>query len=157
MAALRRFNTCAHTDLRNILDKLLAEVPRIYNCYVKFFDEHDKGNPTESCGKVKIPTFFQSTDARGVDAKFGLPNCVTDMSSYVEYDFAPISAYDLKKCKKEIDVFIGEGTASYLLTSGKSAQSQYDSYVSNLHDEINRKLDEAASKFNCKAEGGRIC
>ena len=159
LGALEGFRDCAISDLRQILDQLLKKVPETFNCYTKYFAKHDKGSPTFECGKIKIPRFDQSLAADGVDAVFGLPNCVTDMSAYTAHDFAPRNRRDLKKCGEEIKIFLGKSSrlSGSLPSRTKAAQEQFNKYSSNLDAEISQKSEEAIAKFNCKAKRDRIC
>lgn len=151
--ALDEYYRCADTKLTEIFDKLLISVPATYNCYVEFFKDKDKGDPSSECPPVDIPRYRPLYVADGLEINLGVPQCI---AKSIGYNFAPNDTYQLDDCRKQVDVFIGKSRLSHSIYAA-SAQDQYDTYLGNLKWILNQKADNAVNKFNCIAERRRFC
>ena len=151
--ALDEYYRCSDTKLKAILDQLLVSVPATYNCYVEFFKDKKEGDPSAACPPVDIPLFFHSYEADGLEADLGVPRCIAKTKVY---NFAPKRVYQLDDCRDQVELFTGKAIRSYSLNAA-SAQGQYDTFLRNLRWVLDRKSDDAISKFNCIAEGRSYC
>lgn len=151
--ALDTYYQCSDMQLKTIFDKLVKDVPETYNCYVNFFANANTGDSSSGCPPVDVPRFYQSYEAEGIEINLGVPRCIVKSEGY---NFAPKSAYQLDDCRQQVDVFIGKSTFFHSLDAA-SAHNQYYTYLVNLRQIIDRKTEEAVSKFNCLAEGRRYC
>lgn len=144
---------CASSDLKGIFDKLIMQVPKTYNCYVDYFKDKEEGDPSIECPPIDVPRFNGLYVADGLEYDLGVPRCVRKSQGY---NFAPNRRYKLDDCKDQVEIFTGSKSYGYSLNA-KSAQDQYDTYMSNLRFEIDGKVDDAVRKFNCFARGDRYC
>lgn len=151
--ALDEYYRCSDDKLRAIFDSLLKKVPATYNCYVEYFEEHKEGDPSTKCPPVEVPRFHASHEADGIEIGLGVPRCIAKSS---EYNFAPKRKYLLDDCREQVKVFMGKGFLSSSINA-TSAQEQYDTYLRNLRWVLDQKANEAVAKFNCIAEGNKLC
>lgn len=151
--ALNEHYDCANRDLKGKLDKLLVAVPEKYNCYVEFFKNRKEGDPTAACRLIDVPRFNGAYVVYGLEYDLGVPQCVRMNASY---NFAPKRRYELDDCEMQVNVFIGKPGFGYS-TNAKAAQEQYDTYMRNLRQELDRRLDDAIRKFNCISRRGSYC
>ena len=152
--ALEDHYQCANTELKNIFDNLLKQVPATYNCYVEYFRDRKEGDPSIDCPPVVIPNYVNSFEADGLEYDFGVPSCIGRHKGYKVYP--PKHSFMLDSCKREVEEFTGKGSSSYSFNS-KSAQRQFDTFLENLREIINRKSDDAIRKFNCMADRNDFC
>ena len=89
----------------------------------------------------------------GLEYDLGVPRCVKKSDGY---NFAPKEKYQLSRCKEQVEIFTGDEVFGYSMDA-KAAQEQYDTYMRNLRDEVERRLNDAISKFNCIADGNSYC
>jgi hypothetical protein len=151
--AMNEHYRCASSELKGMFDKLVKQAPKTYNCYVGYFIDKEKGDPSTQCPPIDVSRFNGSYVVDGLEYDLGVPRCVRKNKGY---NFAPNRKYKLDDCKKQVEIFTGKKSYGYSLNA-KSAQNQYDTYMSNLRTEIDRKVDDAVRKFNCFARGDRFC
>ena len=159
--AINTFIGCKSDELKTVFDDKITEVKLTYNCFVDYFSDNERGDPSEKCALVEEPNFFGRHEADGIEMYFGIPSCVRKSKTAF---YIPKSDYDLDKCKEDVAVFMGSGSyrlgsrsVSSLLDGATSAQKQYDAFMSGLQRKGADKRSDAIRKFNCKAQGGRIC
>ena len=146
--ALDEHYRCTNQKLKTTLDDLLVSVISTYNCYVRFFADKDRGDPSAQCPPLDVPRFHHSYQVDGLEYDLGVPKCVSG--------YAPTSRYDLSNCNEQVEVFTGDNIFGYSW-SAESAQKQYDTYMRNLRFELDRRLDDAVRRFNCHADGNDFC
>ena len=151
--ALDEYYDCADTKLRAIFDDLFKRVPDLFNCYVRFFNDKKEGDPSFFCLPLEAPKFRPHFAAKGLELRFGIPQCLRKIKGY---DFAPKESFDLHDCRRQMQIFMGETKQTYSL-SAVSAQVQYDTYQQNLRQKLDRSADDAIRKFNCVAERRTNC
>jgi hypothetical protein len=151
--ALDDYYKCSLEKLRSIFDRLLVEVPKTYNCYIRNFDEKSHTNLSQKCSPIDVPRFHATYEADGLEYDLGVPRCVKLNG---EFDFIPKYKYQIEECKQQVDIFTGKDSFKFSLDVSP-AQKQYDTYLKNLKSVLNNKADDAIRKFNCLAEGGEIC
>jgi hypothetical protein len=153
---INTFYKCSQSKLRRTYDELFISVPKQYDCYVDYFSKHNVGNPTSSCPLIEAPNFHGHHEARGLLHYLGTPRCVRKNGGH---SFFPKHENELDICKKQVDVFLGNTLSSYLVSDfdAGDAQKQYDDYIANLKRIADQKIGDAIEKFNCLAEGGKIC
>lgn len=152
-SALDELYNCQDMKLKATFDDLLVKVPATYNCYVEFFQDKREGEPSSDCPPVDVPHFPYPYEADGLEINLGVPQCVRQHEGN---SFAPKRAYELDDCRKQLEVFAGEGLSA-LSWEASSAQYQYDTFLGNLRDVLDRKADETVAGFNCYAEGREYC
>lgn len=151
--ALDEHYRCTSRKLKSIFDELLVSVPATYKCYVDFFRDQEEGDPSVQCPPIDVPRFNHSYQIDGLEYDLGVPRCIRKSDGY---NFAPKREYQLGDCKKQVEIFAGEGAFGYSMNA-RSAQKQYDTYMRNLRFELEQSLDDAVRKFNCYANGNDFC
>lgn len=109
-SALDECYRCSDDKLKSIFDELLKRVPATYKCYVKYFQEHEKGDLGAMCPPVDVPCFHASHKADGVEIDLGVPRCIVKSS---EYNFSPKRRYQFDDCREQVEVFMGKGMLRY--------------------------------------------
>ncbi|MEQ9244383.1 MAG: hypothetical protein RLN99_00345 [Kiloniellaceae bacterium] len=151
--ALDTHYDCTERNLQRVFDGLLKSVPDTFNCYVEFFIVEEEGDPSSACPPVEVPHILRSYEADGLEISLGVPRCIRRDAGY---NFAPKRAYELEMCHEQVEVFTGKKRSTYRLDAAP-AQEQYDTYLRNLRQVLDRKADDAIRQFNCMAEGGSYC
>ena len=151
--ALEAYYDCSRTDLRDKFDELLRSVPKTFNCYVEYFADKKRGDPTSSCPAIDVPNFRHSYEADGLEASLGVPRCIR---KHETYNFAPKQSYQLDSCREQVGVFTGD-IGQRLSSDAASAREQYDTYLQNLRRVLDKKAEDAVRKFNCLADGKKYC
>jgi len=150
---------CADEKLKDIFDGIVKQVTATYNCYVGYFGRTEEGDPSIECPPVDLPRNVPTSyEVDGVEHDFGVPWCIATKS---RRPFAMRKAYELDDCREQVEIFIGESTLLTHISLSSlrvvSAQKQYETYLSNLRQVLDRKANDAISKFNCIAHGGKLC
>lgn len=151
--AINEHYRCANSELRNIFDKLMKDVPATYNCFVDFFSDKKEGDPSLQCPPIDVPRFNGEYVVDGLEYDLGVPRCVRKSDSH---NFAPKRKYELDDCKEQVEIFTGRKAYGYNINAS-SSQEQYDTYMRNLRNELDRKVDDGVRKFNCYANGDQYC
>jgi len=152
-SATQEHYRCAETELKGIFDKLMKEVPAKYNCYVRYFSDKREGDPSSQCPPIEAPRFRGAYTVDGLEYDLGVPRCIGKSKGY---NFAPKRKYELESCKEQVEIFTDRKSYGYSMNA-KSAQSQYDTYMDNLRNELDKRVNDAVRKFNCFASGDKYC
>ena len=151
--ALDEYYQCSYDELQVIFDNLLKKVPATYNCYVEYYAENKEGDPSVKCPPIEVPRYHASYEVDGLAINLGVPQCIAKHSTH---NFAPNRRYQLDDCREQVKVFMGK-IFSRSSINAASAKEQYDTYLGNLQRVLDRKANDAVSKFNCIAKGNKYC
>lgn len=153
VVALDRHYGCVNRKLKPVFDDLIENSLKVVQCYNYEFSKTESFESLHRCQKVTVPNFYQSYEVDGLEARFGLPGCVTEIKGF---DFTPKNKFSLKQCKNDVMTFAGKNL-SFTSYGVHSAQKQYDEYMHNLEELLNRKSKQVMDKLECIIKDNKFC
>ena len=157
--ALRSYYSCATDDVKQLLENVNQQVIELKQCFDVEFADHVYGTENthnaQNCPVVNFPEKIGEYSIMSkvsvlhyedtLDFKANVPSCARTASLYPKDKLF----YDIS-CKSDLEDFLNPSNRN-------SAQSQYNKFSNWLQLEINARVNEVVTQFNCMASNGYAC